>query len=179
MIVNPYKLNTGIDSRELCGKAHKHNGCGSRPFSGWASDVPLRLCPRCPQESVQNQHGKTPKPPHSPLTPPLSLHPNTQRGPTKRISQTSVGIVARSYAEWQGFGYFVGCEGPLENFCWVSMVMGVKEHSTFLQRSVWVLVRVCGWEGVLSKEKEKQVLVSCSTLFLAFSFVVVVLLLLH
>lgn len=93
----------------------------------------------------------------APLTPPLSLHPNTQRGPTKRISQTSVCIVACSYAEWQGFGYFVGCEGPLENFYWVSMVMRVKEHSTFLQRRVWVLVCVCvsGRGYFLKKQKSR------------------------
>lgn len=177
--MTPNKLNTGTDSRELCGDAHKHKGCRSRP-----SLAELQMCPSDFAHAALKKVSKTSmekplNPLIAPLTPPLSLHPNTQRGPTKRISQTSVRIVACSYAEWQGFGYFVGCEGPLENFYWVSMVMRVKEHSTFLQRSVWVLVRVCGWEGVLSKGTEKQVLVSCFTLFSAFSLVVVVLLLLH
>ncbi|CAB1420029.1 unnamed protein product [Pleuronectes platessa] len=40
-------------------------------------------------------------------------------------------------AEWRGLGYSVGCEGPSENFYWVSMVMR---------------------EGVLSKGRETQVL---------------------
>lgn len=145
--------------------------CCFRLLSGSASDV-LHLCPRCPPKKVDPQTLTVAR-----LTPslPLSLFILIHKGDLQNESgQTSVCIVAGGYAEWQGFGYFVGCEGPLENFYWVSMVMRVKEHNTFLHKSVCSHACVCvgggGGGGVLSKGTETQVLVSSRTLFLCFLF---------
>lgn len=140
LIINPNKHAAHRHWRNMSRRSHKHVGCCFRPVSGSASDEPLHLCPRSPENVSKTSPENHPRTPHHPRPPhpPLSLHPNTQRRPTKRIGQTSVCIVAAGYTEWQGFGHFVGCKGPLENFYWVAMVMRVKEHNSLLHGSACV-----------------------------------------
>lgn len=92
------------------------------------------------------------------------------------MGQTSVCIVAGGYSEWRGSGNFVGCEGPLENFCWVSMVMSERTQHFSSQECVRACVCVGG--GTFQRPRNAGVGILPRAISFSFSSVFVVLLLL-
>lgn len=156
--------------------AHKHIGFRFRPFSGWASDVPPPSLPtpparKCPKPAWKKTPRSLPRPSSLPLF--ILIHKGDPQNESAKQVYVLLPAVTQNGEDlatlWVARALWRTSTGYLWWWEW-------KKHSTFLHRSVGWCVCVCR-RGVLSKETEKQVLVSSLTLFLTFSFVVVVLLL--
>lgn len=174
--MNPNKHNTGTDTRELCRDSHTNTlAFALGLFSGWASDVPPPSLPtpparKCPKPAWKKPPRSLPRPSSLPLF--ILIHKGDPQNESAKQVYVLLPAVTQNGEDlatlWVARALWRTSTGYLWWWEW-------KNTALFF---TGVLVGVCVCRrGVLSKETEKQVLVSSLTLFLTFSFVVVVLLL--
>lgn len=111
LIINPNKHNTGTDTREMCRDPHTQT---ASPVALGFFLAQLQMCSifahaAPPQESRPPDPHRSP--PH-PLPPSLSLHPNTQRRPTKRIGPNKCMYCCRRLRRMARIWLLCGLRGP-------------------------------------------------------------------